>query len=449
MRAILVTTLAAVALAGCGGHKSPPVADGGTDGGGDPCQGVSGTCVAFTAGATEQAIGNAFNQATPGTTLAFGPGSYHFSNTIEIGSVGLTVQGAGIDVTIFDFTGQTGGADGIDALDGSNQLTLTGFTVQNSAGNALKVEGSTNVVYRAVKTTWTSSNDASHGPYGIYPIQAQNVLIENCVITGASDSGIYVGQSQNVIVRNNEVYGNVAGIEVENSYDVDVTGNNSHDNTGGILVFDLPQLQQEGGHAVRVFNNQIVNNNLANFGAVGDIVSEVPAGTGLFVMANHDVEAFGNTIAGSSTASMAVASYYVAEQPINDPTYYPFPFRVYLHDNTVMDGGTSPDPTKNIGLLLLTGMSAFPGGHVPDMIYDGVIDPAVAADAGTLPDGGAPVDPMQICFHQNGAATFADMHLDQLNDAGTNLAQIFTTDQADFDCQLPALPPIVLPDAGS
>jgi len=72
-----------------------------------------------------------------------------------------------------------------------------------------------------------------------------------------------------------------------------------HDNTGGILVFDLPGLQQEGGHGIRVYANKMQNNNVENFAASGDIVGLVPAGTGFFVMANHDVEVFGNTITGN------------------------------------------------------------------------------------------------------------------------------------------------------
>ena len=61
-----------------------------------------------------------------------------------------------------------------------------------------------------------------NGAYGLYPVQCENVLVEESIVRGASDAGIYVGQSQSVIVRNNVAAKNVAGIEVENSYDVDV-----------------------------------------------------------------------------------------------------------------------------------------------------------------------------------------------------------------------------------
>ena len=90
----------------------------------------------------------------------------------------------------------------------------------------------------------------------------------------------------------------MAGIEIENSYFADVFNNIATNNTGGILVFDLPGLPQQGGHHVRVFNNKIINNNTDNFAPEGNIVGEVPRGTGVIVQANSLVDIFENTIKG-------------------------------------------------------------------------------------------------------------------------------------------------------
>src|SRR5207245_708332 len=128
-----------------------------------------------------------------------------------------------------------------------------------------------------------------------------------------------------IIVRRNTAQQNVAGIEIENSFSADVFENTATDNTAGILIFDLPNLQQQGGHNVRVFNNTLKGNNRANFAAPGSTVGAVPAGTGFFVMANHDVEVFGNQISNNNTGSVAVVSYYASGgDPKQDPHYYPF-----------------------------------------------------------------------------------------------------------------------------
>src|SRR3546814_1386139 len=86
---------------------------------------------------------------------------------------------------------------------------------------------------------WTGGPSTDNGAYGLYPVQVDNVLIEDSVVKGASDAGIYVGQSTNIIVRNNRAEGNVAGIEIENSTGADVYGNTTTGKTGGILVFKI------------------------------------------------------------------------------------------------------------------------------------------------------------------------------------------------------------------
>ena len=77
---------------------------------------------------------------------------------------------------------------------------------------------------------------------------------------GASDAGIYVGQSANVVVRRNEAWENVAGIEIENTTGADVYGNRAHGNTGGLLVFSLPELPVKDGRDARVYDNDITDN---------------------------------------------------------------------------------------------------------------------------------------------------------------------------------------------
>jgi len=270
--------------------------------------------------------------------------------------------------------------------------------------------------------------------------------VENCTISGATDTGIYVGQSDQIIVRNNTAFGNVSGIEIENSYNADVHDNDSHDNAAGILIFDLPKLAQQGGHNIRVFNNTILHNNGPNF-AQGT-VSQVPSGTGCFVMANHDVELFGNTIEQNNSMGFAVISYLILSQDLGDGGYYPFPYRIYAHDNvnpcdgSAQSNGTSPDPQNLFGMLLLSVQSQFSPNAIPSLIYDGLVDPTVDAGVGNP-------DPMQICFHGNDAGMiyvdagytgFMDLHFDQFN--GSNLGAILTQDLNDFTCTLPALPAI-------
>jgi parallel beta-helix repeat protein len=457
---------AAILLAAAGGCSSSSAGPGSASPGSALCTGT-GRCVAFTPATPETDISAAFASVKANDTLAFGPGTYKFRNQLALGKAsGVTVIGSGQGQTILDFSGQVAAEDGLYAENVSN-VVFEGFTIENTPGNGIKTLGVTGVSFRNLAVTWLGldSNDAgagvgswdagpdggppppgiSDGPYGLYPVQSKNVLIEHCSISGASDSGIYIGQSQQIVVRDNEAFANVAGIEIENSFFADVHDNYAHDNTGGILVFDLPGLQQEGGHAIRVYDNKISANNRANFAAQGDIVGLVPAGTGFFVMANHDVEVFGNVIDGNGTAGVGIISYFLPGllMPTTDKAYYQYPSNIYVHDNTYVGDGTAPDTTGptsgQIGGLIASGISVYPGMRMPDVSYDGVVDPAKTSTTD--------MNPMHVCVHEAATTTFCDGHYDQLDllSANPTEATIATCTVSPFACTLPALAAVTFP----
>ncbi len=170
----------------------------------------------------------------------------------------------------------------------------------------------------------------------------RQVLIEGCTSTGASDAGIYVGQSEEIIVRNNKAEQNVAGIEIENSIRADVYDNVATDNSGGILVFTLPDLPKKEGRHCRVYNNRLVGNNHANFAPKGNTVATVPPGTGMMIMANDQVEVFNNSIEQNQTTGLAIVSYMITGLAIKDEKYDPFCESIHIHDNHFHSNGAAP-----------------------------------------------------------------------------------------------------------
>ena len=55
------------------------------------------------------------------------------------------------------------------------------------------------------------------GVFGIFPQFGKNGTVERNILTGIEDAAIYIGMCDNIDLRFNEVFGNVAGIEIENS----------------------------------------------------------------------------------------------------------------------------------------------------------------------------------------------------------------------------------------
>ena len=248
-----------------------------------------------------------------------------------------------MDQSILSFKGQLAGAEGL--LVTGNDFTIEDLAIEDTAGDALKISDGRNITVRRVRTEWTGGPSTENGAYGIYPVQTENTLIEGSVAIGASDAGIYVGQSRNVVVRDSRAEFNVAGIEIENTVHADVYGNVATSNTGGILVFNMPDLPEEG-HSTRVFNNRVVDNNTANFGIPGSAVAGVPAGSGILINANDRVEVFDNEIRNNQTANVLISSYfsanYTGERKVVE-TFDPYPETLLILGNTFGPGGGVPD----------------------------------------------------------------------------------------------------------
>ena len=303
--------------------------------------------------------------AKPGDTIILKEGFYSFSDGLSLDVDDVRLIGEGMDKSILSFSNQKSGAQGL--LVTSNRVVLKDFGIEDAKGDALKVIGADGIYMINIRTEWTNGPDTANGAYGLYPVESRNVLIDGCVAIGASDAGIYVGQSENIIVRNSKAHFNVAGIEIENSYFADVYNNIASRNTGGILVFDLPDLPQQGGRNVRVFRNQAVDNDTDNFAPEGNIVGEVPRGTGIIIQANSDVEVFENVIAGNGTVNLSIVSYGA---DTDDENYYPHPKSIQVHNNRFGRGGFDPDIERGELAAILVELS---NGVMPDIFWDGVL----------------------------------------------------------------------------
>lgn len=380
---------------------------------------------AAAASSYEETLRLALETAQPGAVIEIPAGTHEFTRSLVLNTSGVTLKGAGIDQTVLSFKNQVAGAEGL--LVNASDFTVEDLAIEDTVGDALKVNGGKNIVIRRVRTEWTNGPDTGNGAYGIYPVQTENTLIEESVAIGASDAGIYVGQSRNVIVRNNRAELNVAGIEIENTVGADVYGNLATRNTGGILVFNMPDMPITG-HTARVYDNDITANNTTNFGAPGSAVASVPAGSGIVINSKDRVEIFGNRIGDNKTANILISSLFSAEYTQtreSAPDFDPFPEEIHIHGNTFAPGGNAPDREA---LDALRQALAGPDGRLPDIVWDGVVNPDKPADVHVL------------CI-DNPGVTFVNV------DAANNYATP-STDLAPHACTLESLPAVTLASAG-
>jgi len=357
--------------------------------------------------------------AQSGDVIEIPAGTYSFDRGLSLNVDGVTIRGVGMDETILSFAEQVAGAEGL--LVSASDFTIEDIAIEDTVGDALKINEGDNITIRRVRTEWTGGYATDNGAYGLYPVQTTNVLIEDSVAIGASDAGIYVGQSNNIVVRNNFAEFNVAGIEIENSIDADVYGNVTTNNTGGILVFNLPGLSQEG-FRTRVYDNDVYENNTENFSPEGTTVSVVPAGSGILILANDQVEIFGNRISDNRSSNIIVASGPTVN--ITGDNFDGFPEGVYIHDNEMSGGGDEPD-----GILRVLGSLLDPTAPIPGVVWDGGLDEAKLVDGEPLPEN-------RICVQQPG--------IEVLNADGVNGFAAPRIDTEAVDCALDPLEPVAL-----
>jgi parallel beta-helix repeat protein len=404
-----------------------------------PCVQVRGGDVA--------ALLTAANSLAVGTTLVLGEGTFAMTNGLTIRTDGAHIIGQGIAETTLDFAAVAAQVNGVDVI--GDDFLVQDLTVKDAPKDGIRVEASDGVVFRRIRATWTAQSEPTNGAYGIYPVKSKNVLVEDSRAENASDAGLYVGQCERAIVRNNVVSGNVAGLEIENTQYADVYGNTAEDNTGGIVVFDLPG-NPIVGRDVRIRNNIIRNNNRRNF-APGGTVASIPTGTGTFAMASRRVEITGNTYANNNTGDIAIISGLAIQ---GDTALWELPtamlvgqwddlallpgeasgtvsnFRsenILVAGNTHSGSGTAPDLENPLMLGLLLSV-IYNGQPVDTVLYDAIGETGFHSTDPTMNS-----NDNHICVGGNTAGTFASMALAQQE---TGLVPFFrpTAPFAPFDC---------------
>ena len=336
-----------------------------------------------------------------GSIVDLDKGTFTFTSSLSMeDKKNIIIRGKGMDKTILSFKGQTEGAEGLRVSNGEN-ITIENMTLQDSKGDLIKTMNVKGITFRNVKVEWTGTPSEKNGGYGLYPVQCQEVMIDNCVAIGASDAGIYVGQSKNIEVKNSKAYHNVAGIEIENSLYASVHDCEAYENTGGILIFDLPDLIQKKGGFCKVFNNHIHNNNFPNFAPKGNIVASVPDGTGILLLAANNVEIFQNRIINNKSIGTGIISYFMTEKPNTDTLYYPYPNAISIYDNEYQRENIRPTGKGRMGLMFRFKLKF--GKDVPHIIYDGIIDPQ------TLDSQGNTLFDKKICIKNNKNQSFVNI----------------------------------------
>jgi parallel beta-helix repeat protein len=382
------------------------------------------TTVVATSSDDSTTLQTALIEVKSGSTICLCPGTFKLSKQLSLTVPSVTLKGAGmaIEDTVLDFaTNLKGGNDTM--LVTSDGFTIENLWVKNTPGNGVVVRQADKPTFRKLKVSWDGGPKPSNGAYSIYPAECTNVLVEDCDVEGAADAAIYVGQSTGAVIRRNKAHGSVLGIELENTTNGEAYDNEIWDNTGGLAVFLLGNLDKKTAEKNLLHDNNVHDNNRGNFGDPTTFVHAIPKGTGIIVVGADDTEIRNNIVKNNQSAGVIVVSYQLMSALVPgakvDPKADPDPDRTSIHDNTYDNNGTDPQfPVDLIGVKPLE-----------NVVWDGISksgDPA-SNDA-------------KLCLGTMGPyptfRMFAGAHLSD-PDMGKPLQSTLTKP---YECDLPALP---------
>ena len=279
-----------------------------------------------------QRIQDAVDRALKGDTVLVHPGVYH--ETIAIDKSDLVILGYAPEDIRPVLDGRNTLSDGI--VGSGSRLEFRNLDVKNYTSNGLMINQGMDILFRDLYVENT-------GLYGVYPVELIGVLVERTTVTGARDAGIYVGQSKDIIVRESVAYGNVTGIEIENSINALVEDNEVYDNAGGVLVFLLPNNPSKVAIKCRVIGNKIYANNHVNFADPTAIVATVPSGSGVIILAADEVEVAQNDIRDNKSFGVSIANLHTTLSSTSGFDVDPIPERNWVHSNNFTNNGYDPD----------------------------------------------------------------------------------------------------------
>jgi parallel beta-helix repeat protein len=286
-------------------------------------------------------IQSAVKEASPGDLIRVYPGTY--TENVYIDKDNISLQGVVINGEWPTLDGKKEINDAF--LYSGNGILIENFKIINYKGNAIMGQAGNNFI---IRNNWIIDT----GVYGIFPQYGKNGLVEHNVLSKIADAAIYIGMCDNVDVLHNEVFDNVAGIEIENSRHCLVENNYAHNNTGGLLAFVTPGLPIKTTFDVILRNNFVVNNNHENFGAPGSTVAGIPPGTGILIMAADDVIVENNIITGNNNTGITIVDLATGAPKANDPNSEGNPDRVVILDNIMFNNGN--EPNGEIKAIMLT-----------------------------------------------------------------------------------------------
>ncbi|MCK6554581.1 right-handed parallel beta-helix repeat-containing protein [Candidatus Binatia bacterium] len=292
----------------------------------------------------------AVDAAAPGTTIVVMPGLYEEThggqNAVSVRKDGIRLIGRkyGHDrVVLKAVPGQKNGVVVEPSAPGGriDGFTIRGFVIRDFPKNG--------IVTRYVDNFRIQGNESiDNKENGIWPTLSAKGLVSRNVSYGSDDSAMWVETSVNVRVVNNVLHTSVTGLEVSNSDDILLRGNEAYNNTVGIGLYMQPGLERKQSNRWHVTRNHVYDNNRANTAPPSSMAGALPTGGGVLLLGPDSNLVENNLIENNGFYGVAVVDYCLVVDGTafncvdNVPDFDPSPDNNRIKSNRFVNNGTSP-----------------------------------------------------------------------------------------------------------
>ncbi|MBK7951664.1 MAG: right-handed parallel beta-helix repeat-containing protein [Deltaproteobacteria bacterium] len=271
----------------------------------------------------EEYVQERIARARPGDVIELPAGKFTLERPLTLTTRDLVLRGQGSSRTRLDFSRQESGAQSLLVMGAG--IAVEGLAIVDPLADGLVARNSGRITVSDVSVEWITREISTRGGYGIYPINCSDVTIERSFVQGAREAGIYVGQTLRGMVRDNRVEKNVVGIDIENSHEIQVEGNQVRDNSVGIVVSARPNLFQPRSHGNRIGDNRIAGNNRENFAEKTSHLAVLGDGRGLMVISSSKTVIEGNRFEEHRSSHAVFLNYLSLGLRISQPDPYFMP----------------------------------------------------------------------------------------------------------------------------
>ena len=325
-----------------------------------------------------------------GDKIELEAGVYNLTSPIKIiGVKDVKISGKGMGKTILQYN-QNKKPNSLILLD-SADVTLCKFSIRCSDQSGVICRKTKDVTFKDLEISWVNNTQPLGQFEGISAFSNNKFVLEHCTVTGFPGAGMSIESCTEFAIRKNRLEKNLLGIKIFNSSYGEIYDNQCTKNNLGLLLENIPEESWTNGKNIRVFNNNISENEIMFNPGFYEPKWSLALGVGILIETYTYIDVYNNKIKNNAFLNLGIKS-----SSLTDDAHRPKDFDLYYSSISVHDNDFEKSRGEySSGENFIQIISKQFGKNVPDIVLDGTVDPATIDQYGNIGER------FRICIRRN------------------------------------------------